>query len=148
LLIVPHAGEICGPESVWQAIKLFEANRIAHGVRAAEDPTLLTKLAQEQITCDVCLYSNLMLNIYPDISQHPLPDLLEAGVPVSLSCDDKLFFKSEITQEYKLAMTAFGLGYKEIAAIAKTSINASGAPQEIKETALLGIDQWEQIFIQ
>lgn len=148
LLIVPHAGEICGPESVWNAVKLLGADRIAHGVRAAEDPTLLSKLAREQITCDVCLTSNLMLNIYPDISQHSLPHLLDAGIPVSLNCDDKLFFKSEISQEYNLAKSAFGLGFRDLASIARASIKGSGAPQKIKESTLRGIDQWEQINIQ
>jgi adenosine deaminase len=146
LLIVPHAGETCGPESVWEAVESLKADRIAHGVRAIEDPTLLLLLASSSIPCDVCLKSNVLLNIYPDITEHPLPALIAAGVPVTINSDDKLLFMSDIVEEYHLAQNAFQLNDSELAAIARTSILYSGASKERIARTLQRIDDWEKKY--
>ena len=84
LMIVPHAGESLGPESVRAALALGP-RRIAHGVRTVEDGDLLARLAGEGIACDVCPTSNLRLGVVSDLAAHQLPVLLEAGVPVRRS---------------------------------------------------------------
>lgn len=141
LLCVPHAGESVGPESVRGALALG-AHRLAHGVRSVEDPELLRRLADERITCDVCPTSNLKLSVVGDLAQHPLPQLLEAGVPVTLGSDDQLFFGSQVAEEYEVVRQTFGLSDGELAAIARTSARASGAPAALKAEIESGIDTW------
>ena len=92
LLVVPHAGESVGPESVRDALDLLRPHRLAHGVRAVEDPDLLRRLATEGILCDVCPTSNIKFGVVTDIEAHQLPALLEAGVPVTINADDQLYF--------------------------------------------------------
>jgi adenosine deaminase len=141
LLLVPHAGETVGPESVRGALGLG-AHRLAHGVRSVEDPELLAVLAGEGITCDVCPTSNLKLSVVAELSEHPLPLLLEADVPVTLGSDDQLFFGSNLVGEYGVSRSTLGLSDDELAAIARTSALASGAPTLLKDEIVAGIGAW------
>ncbi|MGI9147087.1 MAG: adenosine deaminase [Chloroflexota bacterium] len=142
LISAPHAGEHGGPDSVRGALDALGARRIEHGVRAAEDPWLLERLAAEEVCLDVCPTSNVQLRVTPNYAQHPLKPLLDAGVQVSLNADDPLFFGSGVLAEYELARHTFGLDDATLARIAASSIRASGAPESIKVTALAAIDRW------
>lgn len=142
LTLNPHAGELAGPESVRDALEHLGATRIAHGIRAAEDPLLLEQLAELGISFDVCLTSNRVLNIVPDLAKHPLPQILAAGVRCSLGTDDPLMFGSSLTDEYELARNTFGLTDEQLADIARTSIETSDAPPALIATALTAITTW------
>jgi adenosine deaminase len=142
LLVVPHAGESVGPESVRDALDTLRPNRIAHGVRAVEDPDLLRRLADEGITCDVCPTSNVKLGVVQGIELHQLPALLAAGVGVTLNADDQLFFGPKVAEEYELVRRVFGLTDAQLAEIARTSARTSGASPATVERMLRGIDAW------
>jgi adenosine deaminase len=142
LIRAPHAGEHGGPDSVRNALDVLGAQRIEHGVRAAEDPALLRRLADAGVTLDVCPTSNVVLRVVPSLAEHPLPRLLEAGIPLSLNADDPLFFGSGILAEYELGRQSFGLDDPTLAHIARCSISASGAPETLKSEALARIDRW------
>jgi aminodeoxyfutalosine deaminase len=88
LKAAPHAGETAGPDSVRTALEVLGAQRLRHGVRAAEDAGLLAEIAARGVTCDVALTSNILLGVVPALSQHPLRRMLAAGVPCSVSTDD------------------------------------------------------------
>jgi adenosine deaminase len=103
---------------------------------------LLERLAEEQVCLDVCPTSNLQLRVVPSLSEHPLPKLLAAGIAVSLNADDPLVFGSGILGEYEVARSVFGLDDAALAKIAASSIRASGAPEDLKRSALAGVDQW------
>ena len=57
-----HAGEWAGPESVRAALEL-PITRIAHGVRAIEDPALVDELAAREMVLDTCPTSNVVLGV-------------------------------------------------------------------------------------
>ena len=142
LLSTPHAGELAGPASVLGAIDYLGADRIQHGVRAIEDPELMERLADSAVCLDVCPTSNVLLSVYPSLEAHPLPALLDAGIRCSLNGDDPLLFGPGLLEEYELCRSDLGLDDGQLAFIARCSIEASGAPKEIKDKALTGIDQW------
>jgi adenosine deaminase len=142
LIAAPHGGEIGGPERVRGALDALGAQRIQHGVRAVEDPPLLERLAQEQVCLDVCLTSNVYLGVVPSLEAHPLPQLLAAGIPVSLNTDDPLVFGSSLLGEYEIARRVFNLDDQTLAGIAASSIRASGAPETLKASALTGVAEW------
>lgn len=125
LLSVPHAGELAGPASVWGALDALRADRIGHGVRAAEDPALLRRLAEEGVPCDVCVTSNLTLGLYPSAREHAIGTLVDAGVRVTLNADDPLLFGSGLLDEYVLVQDALGWDDERMAAIARTSLEVS-----------------------
>ncbi|GAA2077756.1 adenosine deaminase [Microbacterium hatanonis] len=138
----PHAGELVGPESVWEALDALHADRILHGVRSIEDPRLITVLAERGIPLDVCPTSNLLLHVVSDLAQHPLPSLLAAGVRCSINADDPVLFGPGILEDYDIARREVGLTDEQLAACAWTSIETTLAPDDVKKKAKDGIDAW------
>jgi len=100
---VPHAGEIGGPELIREALELLGADRLRHGFRAIEDPLLVDELADGRTVLDVCPISNVRTGVVASLDEHPLPRLVAAGVPCSLSTDDPAMFDTDLTREYEVA---------------------------------------------
>jgi adenosine deaminase len=137
-----HAGESSGPEGVWDAIELLGADRIDHGVRAAEDPALVERLAERRIPLGICPSSNLTLGLYPDLGAHPIDRLFRAGVPVSINTDDPALLGLRLEGEYALCRDTFGWSDDEIRAIAGNSISASFADASRKQSLLAALAAW------
>jgi len=142
LLLVPHGGELAGPASVLACLDDLHADRIGHGVRAAEDPAAVKRLAAEGVTCEVCPSSNVALGIAPAPEQVPLRRLFEAGVPVALGADDPLLFGPRLLAQYQVARAVHGFTDAELADLARTSVTSSAAPGPVRAGLLSGIDAW------
>lgn len=142
LLLLPHGGELSGPASVAACLDTLHANRIGHGVRSAEDPALVKRLAAEGVTCEVCPWSNVALGVYPDPSAVPLRRLFDAGVPVALGADDPLLFGPRLVAQYELARLVHGFTDPELAELARMSVRASAAPPTVRSRLLAGVDGW------
>ncbi len=147
LLSAPHAGEIApfpggGAASVAGALDHLRPQRIAHGVLAIEDDALVARLAAERICLDICPTSNLLLNVFPSPEAHPLPRLLEAGVPCTLGSDDPLLFGASLADEFALCRHGMGLDDAWLAAMARNSFLHSGAPQPVKDAGLAAVAAW------
>ncbi len=112
--ITVHAGEAAGPESIWQAIRELGAERIGHGVKAAEDTELMDFLAKHQIGIESCLTSNIQTSTVSSLEQHPLAVFLRHGVLASINTDDPAVQGIEIEHEYRVAAPAAGLTMAEI----------------------------------
>jgi aminodeoxyfutalosine deaminase len=102
---VPHAGEVAGPESVRGALDVLRADRIRHGIRAEEDPGLVSELASRGTVLDVCPLSNLRTGVVGSLADHPLPRLVAAGVRCSISTDDPAMFDTDLTRDYEAAVS-------------------------------------------
>jgi aminodeoxyfutalosine deaminase len=100
---VPHAGEVAGPASIRGALDALEPDRIRHGIRAVEDPSLLAELAARGLVLDVTPISNVRTGAVASLAEHPLPELLAAGVLCSISTDDPEMFDTDLTREYEAA---------------------------------------------
>ncbi|MBP2403588.1 Adenine deaminase [Streptomyces netropsis] len=142
LLAAPHGGELSGPSSVRDCLDDLHAGRVGHGVRAAEDPRLLRKLAERGVTCEVCPSSNVALGVYEKPADVPLRTLYEAGVPIALGADDPLLFGSRLAAQYELAREHHGFTDAELAELARQSVRGSAAPTGVREKLLAEIDQW------
>lgn len=100
LHLTAHAGEMLGPQSVWDALQILGVERIGHGVRAVEDQHLVQHLAEHQIPLEVCPTSNLRTGIFPSYEAHAVKALFDAGVPVTIGTDDPTFFGTTLADEY------------------------------------------------
>jgi aminodeoxyfutalosine deaminase len=100
---VPHAGEAAGVPSILGALNALGADRIRHGIRAVDDPGLVRELADRGTVLDVCPISNLRTRVVASLAVHPLPDLVAAGVPCSVSTDDPAMFDTDLTADYAAA---------------------------------------------
>jgi aminodeoxyfutalosine deaminase len=100
---VPHAGEVVGPLSVRGALDALGADRIRHGIRAADDPALLDELADRGVVCDVCPVSNVRTGAVSTLDVHPLPRMVAAGVACSIGTDDPAMFGTDLLADYAAA---------------------------------------------
>jgi aminodeoxyfutalosine deaminase len=105
---VPHAGEGAGPESVRAVLEDLGADRIRHGIRAVEDPGLVSELAGRGTVLDVCPTSNLRTGVVTSLDAHPLPSLLQSAVACSVSTDDPAMFGTDLGREYQI-VSALGV---------------------------------------
>ena len=126
LLLVPHGGELAGPASVAACLDDLHADRIGHGIRAAEDPAVVKRLAAGGVTCEVCPSSNVALGVAAVPAQVPLRRLFEAGVPVALGADDPLLFGPRLAAQYEIARHAHGFTDAELADLARASVLSLG----------------------
>jgi adenosine deaminase len=142
LRIVPHAGEWAGPDNVWATIRHYRPDRIGHGVRAVEDPALVTELVRTGLPLEICPLSNVATGVYRDLASHPFPALRDAGVVVSLHSDDPTMFGGWLSDVYAAAQLAWGLTDEDLAELACTSVVVSFADDTTKATLLRDIDGW------
>jgi len=130
LFLTAHSGEDCGPESVIDALDSLHLDRVDHGVRSAEDPALMKRLADENILCTLCPESNIVLGVYGSWEEYPLRQFLEAGVPVSISSDDPPYFTYDMTGNLiKMAELAC-LTQEEVIKIVRDGFACNFAGQE------------------
>ena len=109
-----HAGEGFGPESIHQALHYCGANRIGHGTRLHEDPDLLNYVNDLRIPLEMCLSSNVMTGVVPNLGAHPLRRYMEMGLRVTLNTDNMLFARTSPARELRLAADVFDLSLLEL----------------------------------
>ncbi len=142
LMLAPHGGELLGAESVRTCLDHLHADRLGHGVRVVEDPALLDRVVESGIALEVCPVSNVALGVYSDLSSVPLPTLLDAGATVALGADDPLLFGSRLAAQYATMRAAHDLSDDTLAELARMSVRASRAPEDLRATILRDIDAW------
>ena len=106
--------------------------RIDHGVRAIEDPALVDELAAREIVLNTCPTSNVVLGVYPDYEDHPLPRLRAAGVKVTLGSDDPPYFGATLAGEYRLCAERMGLSDDDLRDITRTAIDAAFCDEPLR----------------
>ncbi len=132
LRLTAHAGEWGGPDSVRDAIRDLEVERIGHGVRAIEDLSLVDEIAEKGIVLEVCPGSNIALGIYPGWRKHPIAELHRRGVKVTISTDDPPFFHTTMAREYDLLNQAFDWDDGMFRDIARASLDAAFCDADTK----------------
>jgi len=119
-----HAGEACGPESVWETLRLLDPQRIGHGTRSIEDPKLVEHLKREHIHLELCPTSNVQ--IIPSIGsmeEHPIDRLYRAGVSLNINSDSRMLTPTTLTNEYENLQRVF-----------------NWSPQDFLRANLMGLD--------
>jgi len=142
LASVPHAGETTGPQTVWDAVQELGAERIGHGIAAARDTALMRHLAERQIALEVCPTSNVRTRAVATLAEHPWQVLRDAGVLVTLNSDDPGMFDTTLTREYTVASRSFGLGRSELAALVRTALDVSYAPDDVRRRVRAEVDDY------
>lgn len=115
-----HAGEADGPESIWYALE-FGARRIGHGVRCTEDKELMRRLAKDQIPLEICPTSNLNTKIFDRIEDYPIPQLMDAGIKITINTDNMTVSDTTLARELKLVQDTFHLSEIEMAGLQKNA---------------------------
>ncbi|MET8259003.1 adenosine deaminase [Micromonospora sp. NPDC005205] len=139
---VPHAGETTGPQTVWDALNELGAERIGHGISAAQDPQLLAYLAERQIGMEVCPTSNVRTRAVATLDEHPLRQLVDAGLLVTINSDDPPMFGTTLNDEYAVAARLLGVGAEGLAGLARNAVTASFLDAAGQQRTLAEIDAY------
>lgn len=133
---VAHAGEEGPAAYVWEALDLLHVDRLDHGNRSLDDPALVRRLADAQMTLTVCPLSNLKLCVVPRMDDHPIDRMLAEGLRVTLNSDDPAYFGGYINDNYGAATEARGLTREQIVTLARNSFLGSFLSEEEKAVHL------------
>lgn len=125
LHLVAHAGEEGPPAYIHSALDVLHVERIDHGVQAIHDPALMQRLAQQRTPLTVCPLSNLKLCVFKDLKDHNLPQLLKAGLCVTINSDDPAYFGGYMNENFVQTFAATEMGAHEAYALARNSFEAS-----------------------
>ncbi|MFT7723517.1 MAG: adenosine deaminase [Roseateles sp.] len=138
---VAHAGEEGPPAYIEEALDLLGVARIDHGVRAVESPALMARLARERVPLTVCPLSNVKLRVVPDLAAHPLPQMLAAGLAVTVNSDDPAYFGGYLNQNLLALFDAQPRwGAREAYRLARNSLEASFAPPPAQAAWIAALD--------
>jgi adenosine deaminase/aminodeoxyfutalosine deaminase len=129
--LTAHAGENAGPDSIWGALNL-RAERIGHGLTAAEDPELVEELALRQVPLEICVTSNILTGCCRSLNEHPVRDYFDQGVMITLNSDDPAMFDTSTNREYQLVRNSFGFSAEHLRELARNSFEASFLPPDKK----------------
>ncbi|WP_267237564.1 adenosine deaminase [Caenimonas koreensis] len=125
LHLVAHAGEEGPPAYVWTALDVLKVERIDHGVQSTKDPALMKRLAQDRIALTVCPLSNLKLCVFPQLADHNIRELLDAGLAATINSDDPAYFGGYMNENFTQTFAATGLTAAHAYQLAKNSFDAS-----------------------
>jgi adenosine deaminase len=127
-----HAAEAGPPERARQAVELFGAERIGHGLRIGEDPGLVEWLIRRDVPLEVCPTSNVQIGMTPSIAAHPAPGYYRKGLPITVNCDNRLFAGVTLTGELTDAVLAWKFSKYDVASLIYDAIDHSFAPDDLK----------------
>jgi aminodeoxyfutalosine deaminase len=142
--LVPHAGEMGGPDVVADSLDALRPDRIGHGIATASDAALLARVADEGIVLEVCPSSNVTLGLVPSLDVHPIRTLRDAGVAVTVNSDDPPFFATTLTDELTHAVRLLDLDELRLAGLQRRAIDASFAPAPVRAEMHAALDSWLQ----
>ena len=131
-----HAGEAAGPSSVQDALEALRVDRIGHGTRAAEDPTLVEVLAARQVPLEMCPISNVRTGVVSDLAAHPIRAFFERGLLVTVNTDDPAMFDTSLAGEYRELARVHGFTRAEIRRLIENAARASWLPAGAKAELL------------
>lgn len=131
-----HAGEALGPSSVWETLQKLKVQRIGHGIRSVEDPTLLNHLKENDIHLEICPTSNELTEVYPKGTPYPLPALMGSDVSFGINTDGRAISNVSLNSEYAMLSETFKWTALDFYRANVSAMKASFAPQEVKNEVL------------
>ena len=134
LKLTVHAGEWAGAANVQEALETLHAERIGHGVRVLEDPTTVALARERGTAFEVCVTSNFQTGVVPSLLEHPIMEMLEAGLNVTIDTDDPSISQITLGDEYRRVCEELGMEHKKLKERIMAAARASFLPEAERET--------------
>lgn len=145
--LTAHAGEVAGAESIWAVIEKLGVERIGHGVRAAEDPKLVSLLRKRQVPLELCVISNVRTGVCGCVETHPIKQYFQQGLMVTINSDDPTMFNTSISQEYLVLVQKLGFTVSDLKRLSMNGVSASFIPDGDKELMKSQFErEWNQLL--
>lgn len=141
-LTVAHAGEEGPAEYIWEALDLLKVSRVDHGNHCLDDQELVRRLIKRKIPLTICPLSNLKLKVIQELKEHPLKDMLGAGLLVTINSDDPAYFGGYLNENYLAITEALHLSEEDIYSLAKNSFSASFLSEKQKVEMIEKVDKY------
>ena len=133
LHITIHAGEWGGPENVRQAIEAFEAERIGHGIRVLEDPDVVALARERRTLFEVCVTSNYHSGVVDSVANHPIMEMIQRGLNVSINTDDPSISRITLSSEYQTIHNDLEISMDVIGTRVKAAAQGAFLSQALRE---------------
>ncbi len=140
--LVAHAGEEGPPEYIYEALDLLKVDRIDHGNTSMQDPALIKRLVDEQMPLTVCPLSNTKLCVVDDMKHHPLPQMLEAGLKITINSDDPAYFGGYLNENYEAISDILGNDRELLAKLARNSFSAAFLDDATRNRLIAEVDAY------
>jgi adenosine deaminase len=140
LKLTIHTGEDTPASFIKETIELANPDRIGHGIHAVENMKVVDLIKERGITLEVNPWSNYLTNSVRTIEEHPLRQLFDLGVKVTINSDDPEVLETNVNNEYRIAHEILGMSLDDIAICNRYACEASFIPEEVKN----GI--WQKYF--
>jgi adenosine deaminase len=145
--LTAHAGEAAGPNSIWAVIEKLGVERIGHGVRAYEDPRLVSTLKEKQIPLEICVTSNVKTGVCKSVDAHPIKQYFQKGLMVTVNSDDPTMFNASISQEYLALVQKLGFTVSDLKRLSLNGIDASFMSDGDKKSMKSQFEkEWEHLL--
>lgn len=131
--VIPHAGEVLGPEEIASALDVFQPARIGHGIAAERSAEVRDSLRRRGVHLEVCPTSNRRTGVVVRGRRHPLRGLWRAGVNLSLGTDDPALFGATLCGELRWALRSAGWTEEDLAQSQLMAAKASFLPRAARE---------------
>lgn len=132
-LLMRGCGEADGPQSVWQALRECQPDRIGHGTRAIEDPALVSYLLEHNVPVEMCPISNCRTQVVRSLHEHPIDFFLRKNGLVSVNTDDPLMFQNSLQDEYSQLSEVFCWSEDQFRKLLHNAIVSSWASDDLKQ---------------
>lgn len=142
--LVAHAGEEGPAEYVWEALEVLRVDRIDHGNRALEDERLVHRLARDRVALTVCPLSNLKLGVVKDMARHPVAEMIDKDLVVTINSDDPAYFGGYINENFRSIQKSLNLSRDALARFARNSVVYSFLPDKHKMRLLDRLNSYLQ----
>ncbi|MGB1423421.1 MAG: adenosine deaminase [Pseudomonadales bacterium] len=133
---VAHAGEEGSSDMIAQALDVLRVERIDHGVACVEDEALRRRLIDERIPLTMCPLSNIKLCVFEQMAQHPILDLLDQGLCVTVNSDDPAYFGGNLVQNFLALYETFDVSERQLRQLVVNSVNGAFLANERKQALL------------
>ena len=143
-LVVAHAGEEGPADYIWEALDLLKVDRVDHGNRCLEDAALVERLVSEQMALTICPLSNRELKVVPDLKDHPIKNMMDKELLVTVNSDDPAYFGGYMNANYEAIAIALDLSHDDIVTLVKNSFRASWLTDAEKARNFAKIDSYFQ----
>ncbi|MEE9544726.1 MAG: adenosine deaminase [Rhodospirillales bacterium] len=141
-LAVAHAGEEGPAEYVWEALDILQVARIDHGGRSLDDARLTRRLAETRLPLTLCPLSNLRLGVVKDMPSHPLREMMQKNLLVTVNSDDPAYFGGYLNENYRAVQEALGLTVEQLHGLARNSFLASFLDAPSRQALIARLDDY------